>query len=84
MEPTKELVDSIYRRKVLRARTLTEGERLATGIELFEGATGMMRDGIRHQFPGSSEERVEEILRQRLNRLRQVHEHGIYRRVDAE
>lgn len=84
MEPTVELIDSIYRRKVLRARELSVGERLATGIELFEGASGLMRDGIRHQFPDLDEEQVEKTLRQRLNRLRQVHEHGVYRKAETQ
>ncbi|MFV1995527.1 MAG: hypothetical protein ACC661_08820 [Verrucomicrobiales bacterium] len=82
-ENIKELADAIYRDKVLRARRLSEGERFATGIELFEGATGLMRDGIRHQFPEADEEKVEILLRQRLNRLRQVHEYGLYRAVDS-
>ena len=72
------LADEIYREKVLRARTLTVAERIETGIELFEDAVVMMKSGIRHQFPGSTEEEVEAILRQRLRRLKQVHEHGLY------
>jgi hypothetical protein len=48
-------------------------------IELFEGALGMMRDGIRSQFPGLDESGVEDVLRKRLRRLRQVSDHGIYR-----
>ncbi len=77
----RELADAIYREKVLRARTLTVGERVETGIELFEGALGMMRDGIRHQFPETSPEEVEERLRARLKRLRQVSEVGLYQRA---
>jgi len=77
----RELADAIYREKVLRSRALTVGERVATGIELFEGALGMMRDGIRHQFPEASPEEVEEHLRARLKRLRQVGEAGLYRKA---
>ncbi len=79
MEPTKELAEEIYRDRVLRARKLSEGEKIAIGIELFEGATGLMRDGIRHQFPGATATRIDEILRERLDRLRRVREHGIFR-----
>lgn len=75
------LAEAIYREKVLRARKLTVGERIATGIELFEGALGMMRDGIRAQFPGMAEPEVEELVRKRLNRIRQVHERGLYRKA---
>ncbi len=75
----KALADAIYIDRVRRARRLSIGERFDTSIELFEGAIGLMRDGIRAQFPGKAEEEVEAILRQRLRRLRQIHEQGIYR-----
>lgn len=77
----RQTADAIYRDKVRRARALTVSERVETGIELFEGALGMMRDGIRHQFPGASPEEVEERLRARLKRLRRVSEAGLYRRA---
>ncbi|MDA0811715.1 MAG: hypothetical protein O3C21_04900 [Verrucomicrobia bacterium] len=73
-----DLVDPIYRDKVLRARKLSVGERMATGIELFEQALQIMRSGIRLQFPDADDAAVEEILKQRLKRLKQVNEHGIY------
>ena len=75
----KPLADAIYADKVRRARALTIGERIDTSIELFEGALGLMRDGIRHQFPNLDAEGVEGMLRKRLRRLRQVADHGIYR-----
>ncbi|HRQ89612.1 MAG TPA: hypothetical protein PLA50_12490 [Bacteroidia bacterium] len=77
-EQIRELADAIYVEKVRRARALTVGERIATGIELFENGLGVMRDGIRLQFPEAGESEVEEILKRRLARLRQVHEHGLY------
>ena len=75
----KPMADAIYADKVRRARALTIGERIDTSIELFEGALGMMRDGIRSQFPGFDDNEVENMLRKRLRRLRQVADHGIYR-----
>lgn len=72
------LVDPIYRDKVLRARNLPVGERISTGIELFEISFKIMRDGVRHQFPKADEAEVERILQQRLARVKQLHEHGIY------
>jgi len=75
----KPTADAIYADKVRRARALTIGERIDTSIELFEGALGMMRDGIRSQFPSLDDSGVENMLRKRLGRLRQVAEHGIYR-----
>jgi len=77
-EKIQELADSIYIRKVRRARALTVGERIDTGIELFEGSLEMMRAGIRHQFPEKDETEVDATLRERLARLKQVHEHGLY------
>ncbi len=84
MEPTEELIDSIYRRKVLRAREAPASQKMGWGGELFAGACGRMRDGIRHQFPEADEGEVERILRWQLNRLRQVHEHGVYRPANRE
>lgn len=66
MEPTQELIDDIYRRKVLRARAMPPEEKLFAGIKLFEFACDLSRSGIRHQFPDADEKRVEEILEQRL------------------
>jgi len=74
------LADAIYADKVRRARRLTIGERIDTSIELFEGALGLMKDGIRAQFPSHAEAEVETLLRSRLRRLKQVGEHGIYQK----
>jgi hypothetical protein len=79
----KSLADAIYADKVRRARALTEGERIDTAIELFEGALGMMRDGLRAQFPGADDAELENTLRKRLRRLRQVEEHGLYQKAPA-
>ena len=79
MAPTQELIDSLYREKVLRARSMTVGERLDAGIELFESSLEWMRTGIEHQFPGSSPEQIEQIVRKRLDIGRKLDEHGIYR-----
>jgi hypothetical protein len=66
MEPTQELVDSIYRGRVLRAREIPLGEKLMLGPQLFAEACGRMADGIRYQYPDADEQRVQEILRERL------------------
>lgn len=77
-EQIQELADAIYADKVRRARAMTVAERMETGIELFESGLGVMRDGIRFQFPDADESEVEMILKQRLARLKQVHDHGLY------
>ncbi len=74
------LADAIYVEKVRRARTMTPGERMEAGIELFEASLGIMRDGIRMQHPEADDLAVEEILKQRLARLRKIQEHGLYRK----
>ncbi len=74
----KALADAIYRDKVRRARALTEGARFDTGIELFEGALGLMEDGVRAQFPELDEDGVNAAVRARLTRIRRMEEHGIY------
>ena len=79
MSPSSDLIDSIYREKVLRARGMTVGERLDAGIELFEASLNWMRTGIAHQFPGSSPEQVEQQVKRRLDIARKLDEHGIYR-----
>lgn len=72
------LADAIYADKVRRARTLSIGERIDTSFELFEGSLGLMRDGIRAQLGIEDDDEVEAVLRQRLKRLKQVADHGIY------
>jgi hypothetical protein len=83
MQPTQQLVDDIYRAKVLRARRQSVEEKLAGGIQLFEEVCGRMRDGIRMQFPHADSSEVEQILKQRLARLRKVEEYGIYHPVQG-
>ncbi len=66
MEPTKELIDALFRERVLRARRTPPEEKILAGPRLFERACRIARDGIRNQHPGATDEEVEEILRQRL------------------
>ena len=79
MQPTKELIDEIYRERVVRARRTPPQEKFLAGAELFEFACKVTVAGIRNQFPDASEERVREILRQRLELGRRLEE----RRVDS-
>lgn len=66
MEPTQQLIDDIYRERVLRARRTPPEEKLLDGARLFDYACRITRDGIRHQHPDASEQQVEETLRGRL------------------
>jgi len=76
----KELADAIYVEKIRRARAMTPGERMEAGIELFEASLGVMRDGIRMQQPDADDDAVETILKRRLDRLRQLNDHGLYQK----
>jgi hypothetical protein len=74
MGPTPGLIDAIYRDKVLRARAIPIGEKVHSGAELFEMVCQRMRDGLRSENPGADAATIEDLLRQRLDRLRKVSE----------
>ncbi len=66
MGPTKELIDDIYRERVLRARRTPIEQKILAGAELFDSACEVTCAGIRHQYPEADEARVQAILRERL------------------
>ncbi|HEV3261002.1 MAG TPA: hypothetical protein VG013_29395 [Gemmataceae bacterium] len=72
MGPTKELIDDIYRERVLRARRTPPEDKLLDGPRLFDLACRLMKDGIRDQYPEADERRVQEILAQRIALLRRL------------
>ena len=51
MQPTKELIDALFRDEVLRARRMPPEEKLLAGARLFEYACQITAAGIRNQFP---------------------------------
>jgi hypothetical protein len=66
MEPSRELIDDLYRDKVRAARAMPPEQKLLAGAELFDWACSITMSGIRAQHPEASEERVLQILRDRL------------------
>lgn len=74
MAPTQELIDDIYRRRILRARAMSPGEKMLSGANLFEMGCEITRAGIRAQHPGADEAEVERILRDRLALSRRLEE----------
>ena len=72
MEPTQELLDAIYRDRVLRARQVPPAQKLLAGAELFDQACDRMRAGLRDENPGADEKTIEELLRRRLSLLRRL------------
>jgi hypothetical protein len=70
MQPTKELIDDIYRERVQKARRMSPEDKLFGGARLFDRSCRIMSDGIRSQFPDADDRRVQEILRERLAIIR--------------
>ena len=74
MEPTLELIDSIYVEKVMRARRATIEQKLLAGPALFAFACEAARAGIRMQHPDATPEEVERLLRARIERFSRLEE----------
>ena len=66
MEPTGTLGDQLYRDEVLAARAMTPEEKLLAGPQLFDFACRIALDGIRNQFPDVDEQRIRQILAERV------------------
>jgi len=72
MQPTQELIDELFRERILRAREMSPDEKFFAGPELFERACQIMAAGIRNQFPNADEAQVADILEQRLQIVRRL------------
>ena len=75
MQPTRELIDDIYRERVLRARLASPESKLLDSLRLFDYTCRIMVDAIRRENPQADEGRIQEMLRQRLelrNRLERL------------
>lgn len=66
MQPTKELIDQLYREKILRARQQNPEDKFFAGAELFGMACRIASDAIRNQYPEADEAKVRELLRRRI------------------
>lgn len=72
MQPTKEFIDELFWERVQKARQMSPEDKLLGGLDLFDFTSGIMTDGIRHQFPDADGARVQEILRERLSLIRRL------------
>jgi hypothetical protein len=75
MELTQELVDAIYRERVLRARVTSPEQKLLDCFRLFEFTYRIMSDGIRNENPRADERQIQELVSRRfeiLSRLEPV------------
>jgi hypothetical protein len=66
MEPSKELIDELYRAKIRQAASMTPEQRFCSGPDLFDMACELMRSGIRMQHPMADETEVDRLLDERL------------------
>ena len=64
--------DEAVETQVARYRTMSREQRVAIALRLHELACEMARLGIRRQNPSASQEKVEAMLRQRLELARGV------------
>lgn len=76
MQPTQELIDSIYREKVLRARETPPEIKFFAGPQLFRYACEITKSGIRQQHPDFDEAAVLRELERRLEIRRRLEDEG--------
>ncbi len=72
----KDLQDSIYREKVLRARAMTPEERFDAGFEVTRDAFQRMLEGAMWQLGTDDVEAGWKEVGRRLDRLREVQDAG--------
>lgn len=58
-------------RQIEMYRNMTGEQRIKIALDLHEFACNISRDGIRRQYPGASDEEVEQQLRRRIELTRQ-------------
>jgi hypothetical protein len=68
----RELSQLIYWDKIRRAREASFEEKFLAGPQLFDYACGIVCAGIRMQNPGSTDEDVERLLKERLELQRRL------------
>jgi hypothetical protein len=74
----KDLQDSIYREKILRARAMTREERMSETFELSNRQFGMMLAGAMAKLGTRDENLGWQEVGKGLERLDRVREHGFY------
>jgi len=74
----KDLQDSIYREKVLRARAMTREERFIAGVELTNEVSRRILQGAMARLGTDDESVAWADVHRRASRLRKTHDHGHY------
>jgi hypothetical protein len=75
----RELADAIYRDKVRRARSEDPVQKLLDGFELFERGLAITKLDVIRKLGTTDEIAVQEALRRRFERVRQVREADLYK-----
>ena len=78
MNPHQPLMDQLYREEILRARAQTPQQRVRGIFEITDFALGIMRGGVRHQFPGASDEELLQRGRERMAIIRRVQDWHVF------
>lgn len=73
-----DLQRSIRQEKIMRARAMTEAERLVATLDQIDLAFEWMIEGVKQQKAGVSDEEACRILSARLERQRQREDHGLF------
>jgi len=74
MQPTQELVDAIFREKVLRARRTPPFEKLFAGPRLFDAECERIKADIRAAIPDVDEATRHWLFLTHMEHLRQLEE----------
>ena len=72
MEVANETCDLLWLDKVRQARLMSPEERMLAGPRLFAGVCERMKEGLRDENPGASEEVIHGLLLDRLAVLRRL------------
>ncbi len=67
MEPDRELGEQLFREEVHASLAMSPEDKLRAGPQLFDFACRVAMDGIRNQYPDADEQRVRQILEERVN-----------------
>lgn len=81
-DPTQEERDEAFRQRVLRARAMSPGEKLAECFRLSQEERDRKRAAIRQEHPNANSEDVERILREQIDAERREEERGLYFPID--
>ncbi len=74
MDPTPENLAKLRLERIERVRKMSPSQKLTAGPQLFTVAIECMRAGIRLQDPSADENKIREIIHQRLEKKRRREE----------